>query len=205
MLRAFDAWNSTLLVITCHNEDESFQRNCCLSSACQWIQIQRNDKCPLQVECGKIHQFSNINCMSLYKVHRVFISILLFRLVYLLPVTIQAPLGSESLGTNLTRKVLMIFFMLKKQPIVHESLWFFFASSLHTHPAYTSDNMHSPYVVLQIGLCHCSKLALLASKLLFWLFSRMVFFMVEQSCSCLQRLIACLANELLPPFLQLQK
>ena len=76
----------------------------------------------------------------------------------------------------------------------------FFASSLHTHPAYTSDNMHSPYVVLQIGLCHCSKLALLASKLLFWLFSRMVFFMVEQSCSCLQRLIACLANELLPPF-----
>ena len=125
MLRAFDAWNSTLLVITCHNEDESFQRNCCLSSACQWIQIQRNDKCPLQVECGKIHQFSNINCMSLYKVHRVFISILLFRLVYLLPVTIQAPLGSESLRTNLTRKVLMIFFMLKKQPIVHESLWFF--------------------------------------------------------------------------------
>ena len=100
-------------------------------------QIQRNEKCPLQVECGKIHQFSNINCMSLYKVHRVFISILLFRLVYLLPVTIQAPLGSESLGTNLTRKVLMIFFMLKKQPIVHESLWFFFrklpphTSSLH--------------------------------------------------------------------------
>ena len=136
MLRAFDAWNSTLLlVITCHNEDESFQRNCCLSSACQWIQIQRNDKCPLQVECGKIHQFSNINCMSLYKVQRVFISILLFRLVYLLPVTIQAPLGSESLGTNLTRKVLMIFFMLKKQPIVHESLWFFSqAPSTHIQP-----------------------------------------------------------------------
>ena len=135
MLRAFDAWNSTLLVITCHNEDESFQRNCCLSSACQWIQIQRNDKCPLQVECGKIHQFSNINCMSLYKVHRVFISILLFRLVYLLPVTIQAPLGSESLRSNLTRKVLMIFFMLKKQPIVHESLWFFSqAPSTHIQP-----------------------------------------------------------------------
>ena len=169
MLRAFDAWNSTLLVITCHNEDESFQRNCCLSSACQWIQIQRNDKCPLQVECGKIHRFSKINCMSLYKVHRVFISILLFRLVYLLPVTIQAPLGSESLGTNLTRKVLMIFFMLKKQPIVHESLWVFFASSLHTHPAHTSGNMHPPYVVLQIGLCHCSIMALFARKFLFWL------------------------------------
>ena len=138
--------------------------------------------------------------MSLNKVRGVFISILLLRLVYLLSVTIQAPLGSESLRSNLTRKVLMIFFMLKKQHIVHESLWFFFASSLHTHPAYTSDNMHSPYVVLQIGLCHCSKLALLARKLLFWLFSRMVFFMVEQSCSCLQRLIACLANELLPPF-----
>ena len=169
MLRAFDAWNSTLLVITCDNEDESFQRNCCLSSACQWIQIQWNDKCPLQVECGQIHQFSNINSMSLYKVHRVFISILLFRLVYLLPVTIQAPLGSESLRSNLTRKVLMIFFMLKKQHIVHESLWVFFASSLHTHPAHTSGNMHPPYVVLQIGLCHCSILALLASKFLFWL------------------------------------
>ena len=25
MLRAFDAWNSILLVLTCHNEDESFQ------------------------------------------------------------------------------------------------------------------------------------------------------------------------------------
>ena len=107
--------------------------------------------------------------MILYKIRGVFVSILLLRLVYLLSVTIQAPLGSESLGTNLTRKVLMIFFMLKKQPIVHESLWFFFASSLHTHPAYTSDNMHSPYVVLQIGLCHCSILALLASKFLFWL------------------------------------
>ena len=94
--------------------------------------------------------------MSLYKVCGVFVSILLLRLVYLLSVTIQAPLGSESLRSNLTRKVLMIFFMLKKQPIVHESLWFFFASSLHTHPAYTSDNMHSPYVVLQIGLCHAA-------------------------------------------------
>ena len=108
VLRAFDAWNSTLLVITCHNEDESFQRNCCLSSACQWIQIQRNDKCPLQVECGQIHQFSNIKCMSLYKVHQVFVNILQFRLVYPLPVTIQAPLGSESLRTNLTQKVLKV-------------------------------------------------------------------------------------------------
>ena len=120
--------------------------------------------------------------MSLNKVRGVFVSILLLRLVYLLSVTIQAPLGSESLRTNLTRKVLMIFFMLKKQPIVHESLWFFFASSLHTHPAYTSDNMHSPYVVLQIGLCHCSKLALLARKLLFWLFSRM---RLQQTVSCI--------------------
>ena len=106
---AFDAWNSTLLVITCHNEDESFQRNCCLSSACQWIQIQRNDKCPLQVECGKIHQFSNINCMSLYKVHRVFISILLFRLVYLLPVTIQAPLPGKSYLWNVSDSNLTCF------------------------------------------------------------------------------------------------
>ena len=64
--------------------------------------------------------------MSLNKVRGVFVSILLLRLVYLLSVTIQAPLGSESLRSNLTRKVLMIFFMLKKQPIVHESLWFFF-------------------------------------------------------------------------------
>ena len=62
--------------------------------------------------------------MSLNKVRGVFVSILLLRLVYLLSVTIQAPLGSESLRSNLTRKVLMIFFMLKKQPIVHESLWF---------------------------------------------------------------------------------
>ena len=75
--------------------------------------------------------------MSLNKVRGVFVSILLLRLVYLLSVTIQAPLGSESLRSNLTRKVLMIFFMLKKQPIVHESLWFFFASSHHTHPAHT--------------------------------------------------------------------
>ena len=107
--------------------------------------------------------------MSLNKVRGVFVSILLLRLVYLLSVTIQAPLGSESLRSNLTRKVLMIFFMLKKQHIVHESLWFFFASSLHTHPAHTSGNMHPPYVVLQIGLCHCSIMALLASKFLFWM------------------------------------
>ena len=60
--------------------------------------------------------------MSLNKVRGVFVSILLLRLVYLLSVTIQAPLGSESPRSNLTRKVLMIFFMLKKQHIVHESL-----------------------------------------------------------------------------------
>ena len=57
--------------------------------------------------------------MSVYKVHRVFISILLFRLVYLLPVTIQAPLGSESLGTNLTQKALVAGAWTERKKMYH--------------------------------------------------------------------------------------
>ena len=94
--------------------------------------------------------------MSLYKARGVFVSILLLRLVYLLSVTIQAPLGSESLGIKFDTEGFDDLFYAEEATYCSRKSLVFFASSLHTHPAYTSDNMHSPYVVLQIGLCHAA-------------------------------------------------
>ena len=54
-----------------------------------------------------------------------------------------------------------------------------------------------------MGLCYSSILAFLTSKLLLRSFSRMAFLVVDQSCLCLQRLIACFANILFSPFLSM--
>ena len=93
----------------------------------------------------------------------------------------------------------MILFMLEQQPVIHKSRRFLFTPSFHTHPAHPSDNMHPSYMVL----CYGSILAFLTSKLLFRSFSRMAFLVVDQSCLCLQRLIACFANILFSPFLSM--
>ena len=96
--------------------------------------------------------------------------------------------------------------MLEQQPVIHESLRFLFTCSLHRHPAppHPSDNMHPSDMALWIGLCYGSVLAFLTSKLLLRSFSRMAFLVVDQSCLCLQRLIACFANILFSPFLSIQ-
>ena len=117
MLRSYDTWNPTLLIVTNHDEDESIQRKRCFIISLSRIQIQRNDNCP---PSQMWKDLSIIHNQLVQLVH----SSLSLRHSFAVP-----------LIATLTWQVFMVLFMLERHTVLHESLWFFSqVPSTHIQP-----------------------------------------------------------------------